>query len=67
MYLNVASPKSNTPEASLPEMQYENFGNPIWVTNESDPRFMPINPVVLESSFALELNPESMLPNIIPG
>lgn len=65
--MSFASPKSNTPEASWPEMQYENFGNPICVTNESDPRFMPINPVVLESSLVLELNPESIHPKIIPG
>jgi len=62
-----ASPKSNTPVESLPEMQYENLGNPIWVTNERDPRFIPINPVVLESSFEFELNPESIHPNIVPG
>lgn len=65
--LKFASPKSNTPVESLPEMQYENLGNPICVTNEREPRFMPINPVVLESSFALELNPESIHPNMVPG
>lgn len=62
-----ASPKSNTPEESLPEMQYENLGNPNCVTNESDPRFIPINPVVFESSFVFVLNPESIHPNIVPG
>jgi hypothetical protein len=34
--------------------------------NDNDPRFRPINPVVLESSSELELNPESMHPNIVP-
>lgn len=66
-HLIFASPKSNTPVESLPEMQYENLGNPIWVTNERDPRFIPINPVVLESSFEFELNPESIHPNMVPG
>ncbi|WVZ16911.1 hypothetical protein V8G54_009893 [Vigna mungo] len=31
-------PATNTPEASWPKMQYENFGN------ERNPRFIPINP-----------------------
>lgn len=47
-------------------MQYENFGKPIWETKESDPRFMPINPVVLASSLVLLLKPESIHPNMVP-
>jgi hypothetical protein len=48
-------------------MQYENFLNPIWFTNDNDPRFMPINPVVFASSSVLELEPESMHPKTVAG
>ena len=48
-------------------MQYDKFGNPIWVMNDKDPRFRPIIPVVLESSSELELNPVSIHPKIVPG
>lgn len=65
--MKLASPKSKTPDESLPDMQYENFGKPIWVIKDNDPRFRPIKPMVLESSSELELNPESMHPNIVPG
>jgi hypothetical protein len=48
-------------------MQYENFRNPIWFTNDNEPRFMPINPVVFASSSELELKPESMHPKTVAG
>lgn len=61
-------PRRRTPEASFPEMQYENLGSAIWVTSEREPRFMPIRPVVLESSSTSEVYPVvSMHPNRVPG
>lgn len=65
--MKLESPNSKIPEKSEPEMQYENFLKPIWEIKESEPRFMPINPVVLESSSKLLLKPESIHPNIVPG
>ena len=61
------SPNNKTPEKSEPEMQYENLRKPIWETKESNPRFIPINPVVFTSSSELLLKPESMHPNIVSG
>ncbi|KAM0034520.1 hypothetical protein Hdeb2414_s0016g00498821 [Helianthus debilis subsp. tardiflorus] len=48
-------------------MQYENLENPICETNDKEPRFIPNNPVVLESSSWFELEPESMHPNTTRG
>lgn len=47
-------------------MQYENLLNSIWEMKEREPRFIPISPVVLESSSGLLLNPESMHPKMVP-